>query len=80
MNRKMMIMVRDGMGWFTRWGYLIYWLILVGRTGRAKSGHNHLKLILCRFWFIVTKFHPNQTKNTEVKKFSVSVGLGWSGW
>ena len=48
---------------------------------------SHFKLILCCFWFINsphTRFHPNRTKNTEVRNFqyqSVLVGRFWlSGW
>ena len=57
--------------------------ISIGRlwlVGRSKNGRSHFKLILCCFLFIIsphTKFHPNRTKNTEVRSFhfwSILVG------
>ena len=45
-----------------------------------KNCCSHSKLILCCFWFIIsphTKFHPNRTKNKEVRNFhfwSILVG------
>ena len=53
---------------------------LAGRAGRSKNGRSHFKLILHRFYAIIsphTKFHPNWTKDTEVENFrywSVLVG------
>ena len=54
--------------------------VLVGRAGRWKSGCRHFKLVLSCFCSILsphTKFHPNRTKNTEVRNFyfwSILVG------
>ena len=49
-----------------------------------KNCCNHFKLILCGFLPNIsphTKFHPNQSKNTEVKDFRYwSVLVGWAGW
>ena len=50
--------------------------ISIGRlrlVGRSKNSRSHFKLILRCFWFIIgphTKFHPNRTKNTQVRNFS----------
>ena len=58
----------------------IFWSILVGRAGKSKNGRRHIKLILCCFCPIIsphTKFHPNWTKNKEVRNFhfqSILVG------
>ena len=54
---------------------------MVGRAGRSKNNCRHFKLILCCYHPIIsphTKFHPNWTKNTEVRNFhfwSILVGL-----
>ena len=54
------VMVYDGMGWFTRWGYqywmkntdenFCYWSVLDNRSATSKNGRNHFKLIL--FFFL----------------------------
>ena len=55
-------------------------LVGVGWAGRSKNGRRYFKLILWRFCLIIsphTKFHPNRTKNTEVRNFhfwSILVG------
>ena len=49
-------------------------------SGRLKNGCGHFKLILSCFFSMfspLAKFHPNQTKNTEVRNFhfwSILVG------
>ena len=60
--------------------------ISIGRlwlVGRSKNGRSHFKLILCCFLFIIsphTKFHPNRTKNTEVRNFHLwSILVGRAG-
>ena len=46
--------------------------ILFGWAGRLKNGRRHFKLILSCFFSMfspLAKFHPNRTKNTEVRNF-----------
>ena len=65
---------------FIQIGQKTQFKILVGRAGRSKIGRRYFKLILCCFCSIIsphTKFHPNRTKNTEVRNFhfwSILVG------
>ena len=49
-----------------------HWLVLVGRLGRLRNSHGHLKLILrCSLPEVIphNKFHLNRMKNTEVPIF-----------
>ena len=58
------VMVRDG---------------ICGVTVDAlKNCCSQFQLILCYFWFIIsphTKYHPNRTKNKEVRNFQYSLVL-----
>ena len=51
--------------------------------GKSKNSFSYLKLILCCFLpnsCPHTKFHPNWTKNIEIKMISYRLALvGWSG-
>ena len=65
-------MVRDGMGWFTRWGLISYLLVDYGCSVGQKNSRSHFKLILCCFWFIISP-HTNFIQigqKTEVRNFS----------
>ena len=50
---------------------------------QLNSSRSYLKLIICRFLpnsCPHTKFHPNWTKNVEVKKIGYRLAsVGWSG-
>ena len=51
-----------------------YWSALFGPSSESKNSRSHFKLILCCFLpnsCPHTKFHPNRTKNIEVKRFAI---------
>ena len=80
-KKKMIIMVRDGMGWFTRWGLILYLSVDYGWSVNKKmvvAISNLSYVVSGSLLALIPNFIQIGQKNTEVKKGWLSVDFSQS--
>ena len=71
-------MVRDGMGWFTRWGLISYILVDSGPLeARDPWGYGRSKLCTRQAWLMINA--NVETKDIQLQKSHLNIQVTWMG-